>query len=208
LRSFLLDLLKKQNEILESDFNKIKEKFKSIRIMDSTSYELPDNLKEYYRGNCGGASEAAAKLHLEYDLLTGSFVNLELTQGTKNNGDYMWDVMYSFEKGDLSIRDLGYYSSLAFSRMSNKGIFFISKIKSSTVLYSDNPDYLHYRDGSRKYKEGEPFLIDIKKVQSPLAEGETIELLNILLGKTHKTPIRLIVSILPEEVKAQRQKKR
>lgn len=208
LRSFLLELIKKQNEVLESEFDKIKEKFRSIRIMDSTSYELPDNLKGFYRGNGGGASEAAAKLHLEYDLLTGSFVNLEVTQGTKNDGDYMWDIMYSLEKGDLCIRDLGYFSSLAFEKMSSKGVYFISKVKSSTLLYSDNPELLHYCDDSRKYKEGEPFILDIKKIHSPLAEGETIELSNILLGKTHKTPIRLIITKLPEEVKAKRQMKR
>jgi len=208
LKSFLFDLLKKQSNVLDTDFDTIKEKFKRIRIMDSTTFSLPGNLMSFYRGNGGGASEAAVKVNLEYDLLTASFVNLKVTEGTENDGNFMWDVMHTFEKGDLCIRDLGYYSSLSFNKMNSNGIFFISKIKSSSTMYSDNLEYLCYRDGACRYIEGEPFRIDIKKVHTPLAEGETIELSNILLGRTHKTPIRLIVTKLPEDVKMNRQKKR
>lgn len=76
------------------------------------------------------------------------------------------------------------------------------------LKYRHNSELLHYSDGFLRYKEGEPFLLYIKKIHSPLAEGETIELSNILIGKTHKTTIKLIVSKLSEEVKAKRQKKR
>ncbi|HEY8890764.1 MAG TPA: IS4 family transposase [Clostridium sp.] len=207
LKEILLNLLSKQDNMFETTLNSVKNKFKKIRIMDSTHYSLPDNFKDKYVGNGGSASEAAAKIHLEYDLLTGAFLNLKVTSGTKNDADYMLDIIHTVDEGDLCLRDLGYYSMYCFDKLVQKKAFFISKIKSTTCLYSTNPEYRCYSTYSGEKKE-ESFKIDIKKVLEPLEEGQIIELSDIQIGKTHKINSRVIVTKLLEKVKEERRMRR
>lgn len=207
LKEFLLNLISKQDNMFESTLNSVKSKFNKIRVMDSTHYSLPESFKDKYVGNGGSASKAAAKIHLEYDLLTGAFLNLKVTSGTKNDADYMLDIIHTVEKGDLCLRDLGYYSMYCFEKLVQKQAFFISKIKSTTCLYSANPEHRCYSSNSGEKKE-ESFKIDIKKVLEPLEEGQIIELSDIQIGKTHKINSRVIVTKLLEKVKEERKARR
>ena len=84
----------------ETTLNSVRNKFNKIRIMDSTHYSLPDNFQNNYVGNGGSASNAAVKIHLEYDLLTGAFLNLELTSGTRSDAEYRCYSTYDDEKGE------------------------------------------------------------------------------------------------------------
>jgi hypothetical protein len=175
--------------------------------MDSTHYSLPDNFKNNYVGNGGSASDAAAKIHLEYDLLTGAFLNLKVTSGTKNDADYMLNIIHTVDKGDLCLRDLGYYSMYCFEKLVQKQAYFISKVKSTTNLYSTNPEYRRYSTNSDEKKE-ESLKINIEKVLEPLEEGQIIELSDIQIGKTHKINSRVIITKLVEKVKAERKERR
>ena len=83
MKSFFLKVMIQQNKILEDNFDEFKKVFSRIRILDSTHYSLPENLQEYYCGNGVGVSKAAVKLYLEFDLLTGTFINLGVSSGTK-----------------------------------------------------------------------------------------------------------------------------
>ena len=60
-------------------------KFTSVRIGDSSTIALPDELADQFPG-CGGilcAGLAAMKIHLLWDLLTGSILQLRITPGTQ-----------------------------------------------------------------------------------------------------------------------------
>jgi Transposase DDE domain len=52
--------------------------FQRIRILDSTIFQVPDSFAEYYPGSAG------IKIQLEYDLLSGKFLNLQV-EPRKNN---------------------------------------------------------------------------------------------------------------------------
>jgi len=45
--------------------------FKHIRILDSTTFQLPDKFSSHYQGSGGSSHTAGVKIQLEYDLLSG-----------------------------------------------------------------------------------------------------------------------------------------
>jgi len=180
--------------------------FKRIRIMDSSRIELPAKFREIYGGNGGGASKAAAKFNVEYDLLTGEFNNVGFFSGTKSDPACMHEVIDDVEAGDLCIKDLGYFNLKVFGEINKKDAYYISKIKSTTSVYSDNDDYEKYYYNTKR--NSEPRKIDIAKVTETLCEGESIELDNIYIGQAHSIKSRLIITKLPKEIKENRRKKR
>jgi hypothetical protein len=206
MKSFFFKTMIQQDEILKDNFQELRKNFSSIRILDSTHYSLPEKFKEHYIGNGGGASKAAVKVHLEFDLLTGNFINLGVSSGTKNDMDYGWDILNTIRKKDLCIRDLGYFSTLHFKKQTERGSYYISKIKSNTKIYSYNEKYSKF--SSKEYKKGELFEIDIAKISQMLSPNKTFELADILIGKTHLCKNRLIITKLSEEIKKEREEKR
>lgn len=50
--------------------------FKHIRILDSTTFQLPDKFSSHYQGSGGSSHTAGVKIQLEYDLLSGKFLHV------------------------------------------------------------------------------------------------------------------------------------
>ncbi|MBU3090475.1 transposase, partial [Clostridium gasigenes] len=84
--------------------------------------------------------------------------------------------------------------------------YYLSKIRSTTAIYikNDNPEIMS--NGNVK-KDSLYKRVDIQEIVKPLAEGETIELLDIYIGKNNKFKTRLIVTKLTAECNKQREKK-
>jgi hypothetical protein len=57
--------------------------FLRIRILDSTTFQVPDSLTEHYPGAGGCGHTAGVKIQLEYDLHSGQFLNMDLEQGKR-----------------------------------------------------------------------------------------------------------------------------
>ncbi len=57
--------------------------FLRIRILDSTTFQVPDSLTEHYprAGGCGHT--AGVKIQLEYDLHSGQFLNMDIGAGRR-----------------------------------------------------------------------------------------------------------------------------
>jgi hypothetical protein len=54
--------------------------YRSIRIKDSTSFQLPENLAEFFPGNGGNSSDAVARIQYEFDLKNGKILEMEQTK--------------------------------------------------------------------------------------------------------------------------------
>ena len=80
--------------------------FKRIRILDATVFQLPDSFATDYQGSGGSSNTAGVKIQLEYDLLSGQFLNVQLGPGKNNDKTYGTDCLESVEAGDLCLRDL------------------------------------------------------------------------------------------------------
>jgi hypothetical protein len=206
IRSIFQEMLKMQNKVLNNNEHLLKSHFKAIKIADSTVLPLPKHLKSTYRG-CGGSSaEAAAKIQLEYELFTGSFTQCEIFEGVSSDMDYLPTLEKGIEEKELHLKDLGYFKVEHLKFIESFKAYYISKLKSTTTIYvkNENPEIMS--NGKVKktslYKK-----VDIEEIVKPLAEGETIEILDIYIGKINKIKTRLIVTKLTKECKAKREEK-
>ena len=57
---------------------KYQDVFTRIRILDSTTFQVPDSLAVHYPGSGGSSHAAGVKIQLEYDLHSGPFLNVEV----------------------------------------------------------------------------------------------------------------------------------
>ena len=180
--------------------------FDRILINDSTSYSLPTQFHDEFKGSGGISSKSALKIQLQYDLLSGNFLTCDIGDVTTSDGRYV-EVMNEYtRKNDLRLADLGYYSINYLKQIHDKKAFFISKIKSTTLLYFKNPNPEKNAKG-KLLKSSEYIKIDIFEIIKPLAHGQTIELKDIYIGSKKHIKTRLIITKLSEENKKKRHDK-
>ncbi|MCP8971387.1 IS4 family transposase [Ectobacillus ponti] len=154
--------------------------FSRIRILDSTSFQLPASYASAYRGSGGGGSEAGVKIQLEYELLSGTFLELEANHGVSSDAKYGQTRIATLQPGDLVLRDLGYYYIADLERITEKGAYYISRIRWNTQVY-------------QKDEGGEWTLLHIENLTKHLREGETLELPEVYIGFEYKHQTRLIL---------------
>ncbi|MEK4503485.1 IS4 family transposase [Bacillus sp. FSL R12-0069] len=131
--------------------------FKRIRVLDSTTFQLPDKFSSHYQGSGGSSHTAGVKIQLEYDLLSGKFLHVYVGEGRGNDKTFGSTSLQSMQPKDLFIRDLGYFDLHDLQKIHDKGGYYVSRLKLNSRIYckNDNPDY--FRNGTVKkgitYKE-------------------------------------------------------
>lgn len=168
--------------------------YNRICIKDSTRFNVPNRLSGYYKGFGGniGSTNATVCIQYEYDARSGKILSLEITPGTRNDQTDAQETIAGVENGDLILRDLGYYSLPTLANIEKSAAFFISRLGSKTKIYeTDSSDEVNF-----------------KKLYADMHERKaTIMEISILAGKKEKMPLRMITSIIPEEVYKQRIRK-
>lgn len=112
--------------------------FRNIFIQDSTSIKLKGNLSKYYPGNQNKypkKKKSVLKIQTIYNLVNRSFRSFELTSFRANDQSRSKDILEFASKGDLVIRDQGYFSFEIFKKMIAIGIFFISRLRYGIAIY-------------------------------------------------------------------------
>ena len=165
--------------------------FNKVWIEDSTSCELDEKLAGAYKGSGGSASKAGYKIHLIWEVISGSIKNLKITKSSTADQSMAAGILNLVSAGDLIIRDLGYYVLSIFRKIADKKAFFLSRLKQNTNMYTT--------DG----KEIE----DITKYINKHFPKHSIIGLDVLIGAAEKLPVRLVVYRAPEEVVNQRRRK-
>ncbi|WP_392486708.1 IS4 family transposase [Haloimpatiens sp. FM7315] len=204
MRQIFVELLCKQNKLLENEKNNLKILFNRVILNDATSFILPKEFKEEFKGSGGSASGAAVKIQLQYELLTGQFMCCDIEKGSRNDADYLGTMSKYIKPKDLKLADLGYYKVSYLKEIDDKKAFFISKIKSDTRIYKKNPNPERHKNGNIK-KSTQYIKIDISELITPLREGESIELKDIYIGSKKHLKARLIVTKLTSENKKKRE---
>lgn len=198
------EMLLSQNKIFSENNRNLF--FDRILINDSTSFSLPPQYHEQFRGSGGISSKSAIKIQLQYDLLSGNFLTCDIGDVGTSDGRYV-EIMDKYtRKNDLRLADLGYFTIEYLKQIHNKNAFFISKIKSTTLLYIKNPNPKIDTKG-KVLKSSEYIKIDIFELIKPLASGQTIELKDIYIGSKKHIKTRLIITKLSEENKRKRNDK-
>lgn len=158
------------------------QQFTAVLIGDASTIALPDELADLFKG-CGGsegASRAALKLQVLWDLKTGTLAQLHVEPG-KASDTKSPVAQAEAQPGELFVFDLGYFD---LSRMVNthaRGGKFISRLLHGTDLFDAQGKPLDLRAYLRGQTEG---LVDRE----------------VLLGASTKLPCRLVAVRVPREV--------
>lgn len=185
---FLLEkeLKRKFDNMIEP---KIFKDFKNVYLQDATHFSMPSVLFPLFPGSYSKNGNAAtAKVQATFNLLKGSFSNFHISSYRDNDKKDAHRIIGTLflKKGDLIIRDLGYFSLVSFQKMLDKGIYFLSRLQFNVIIYDEN---------EKK--------IDLVKL---LKKKKSIDM-TILLGKKQKAKCRLVVQPIPDSIANERRRK-
>ena len=164
------------------------QRFNAVLVMDSSTIMLPDALGEIWTG-CGGRGsfgQSALKLQVRLDLTTGRMLGPLLDQGRTPDSNSLAQSA-PLPSGALRIADLGYYRLDTFREIGQQGGYFRSRYQAGTKLYLPDGTALDL----------------VKLLSNPAATGIDRP---VLLGGTHRLPVRLLAAKAPPEVSAQRRR--
>ena len=167
--------------------------FNRVLIKDSTKFDLPRRLKDDFLGFGGKiTSEAGISIQYEYDLKDGRLHDFDFTSSRKNDVQDAKKNVKKVKKGDLVLRDLGYFSSPVLEEFDLNGAFYLSRIKSQIEVFDETDQ-----------------AISFKKLL-PMIRRKKLNRMNInaTIGHKKKLPVRLIVEVVPDDVYQERVRKR
>jgi hypothetical protein len=167
-------------------------KFTRVRIKDGTRFDLPKRLKDHFKGFGGkNASEAGVCIQFEFDLKTGSILEIELTDANKPDNKDVSIKAENIKKGELVIRDLGYFMLDAVEKIIKKEAYIISRLNAKAKVYEPNGEEISF-----------------EKVYQWMSENKITHFeKSVLIGQKCKIPIRLILNIVPEDEYKKRMRK-
>ena len=150
-------------------------------MQDSTWITLLDELHTIWKGaSCRTQkNKAALKLQVRFDVLTGTFQHFQLTDGTTADAKAE-EQFQPLPAGSLRLADLGYFSLAEFERLTQAGVFWITKFKAGCSLFDE---------------QQEPFCL-----QKRLA-SETSDTVNLscFIGASKRLPAHLVALRISEE---------
>lgn len=176
------------NKALPSELSKA---FSAIRIMDSTEFKLPANLAKEFPGYGGDGTDACAAIQFEYDIFSSQVKCLSLENGRLSDKTYADSRMENIQKGELILRDLGYYSIDSYEKIETRGGFYISRLKAQVSIYG-------------KTEEGYEQLNWSEIIEWIKESNEKYFDRVVYIGSEHKKPVRLMAWLLDEEAQKKR----
>lgn len=156
-------------------------RFEQVRVMDSTTVTLPEELATMWAG-CEGS---AVKISLDWDLRQGALHAVHL-HAAREHDQQAPLAQAPLPPDTLRLADLGYFKLDRLQRMANEQVFWVTRYKQRTAFYDetghrlDLVERLHAHPGS---------MLDFP----------------IYLGANHRIPCRLLALRVPDEVLQQRQ---
>ena len=111
--------------------------FKRVLVHDSTIQSLPRVLAPFFPGSCDQKSKTRAALRIQWvcDLLAGSLLQLTLCGYRRNDQAAAGDILSIAKKGDLLLRDLGYFSVQVLAQLMAQGSFFLTRLRNGVLLF-------------------------------------------------------------------------
>ena len=191
---FVRSILEEQfnNQIGQSLDNGFLENFTRVSIKDGTRFDLPQRLKDMFPGFGGKiTSEAAVCIQYEFDLKNGKMLDFDITSAKRTDYQDAKEKTTGIEKGDLIIRDLGYFSSEVLESIIKREAFIISKLKTSMTVYDESMNEINF---SKLYSK-------------MICNKQSHAHMKVFIGEKKKIPIRLIIDLVPEDVYQKRVRK-
>ena len=143
--SFLLGVVK---ELLTNHSADVLAEFESagftrILVEDSSTLRLPKTNAELFpaHGN-GSGTTAGVKCNLCYDMLSQNPVSFDLYCATEQDRVIGKETLAQARKGDLVMRDMGYFDLSEFSYLEGVGAYWFTRVPLSVNLVSSSGDTL------------------------------------------------------------------
>lgn len=161
---------------------------KRIRIKDSTSFQVPEHLKDLYPGSGGRTSKACLKIQFEYDIKTGEVIELSVGSFTNTDLNNSYQTAGNIENSDLLIRDLGYISLQFLETIQSKHAYYLNRIKSNVNIWQ--------KDQHERF-----VLLNLEKIERKMRRSKIKTMgFEVYLGEEKKVKSRLIIEILPKDI--------
>jgi len=114
--------------------------FRRVLLHDSTVQALPDHLADLFPGGGNQRQKKWASLKIQFiaDLLNATLVHCSLSGFTRNDQAAAPDILAVAQRGDLIIRDLGYFALSVLAALQLKGAAFLSRFKHGVGVYDLN----------------------------------------------------------------------
>jgi hypothetical protein len=158
------------------------QRFSAVFVGDASTIALPDELAHLFAG-CGGsegASRAALKLQVLWDLKTGQLAQLHVEPGKASDARSPI-ARAEAQPGELFVFDLGYFDLSRFAQTHARGAKFLSRLLHGADVFDTRGEPLNLCAHLRGQTGG---LVDEE----------------ILLGASAKLPCRLVAVRVPQEV--------
>ena len=153
------------------------EEFSGVFVQDSTYIRLPDELHETWKGSPkkNHPQKAGLKLHLRFDVLTGSFQHFQLTEGMTADSTAI-KTSQPLPHRSLHLADLAYFSLDALEKLTEDGVYWISRLKANSYLSDETGARLDL-ENMLKVSEENTF------ISKPIRIGKTKQLQGYLIAQ-------------------------
>lgn len=186
VKALVNEVIKRQAK--EQVKHKLFRSFGNVWLHDSTTLNLPAILFRRFKGvTVLGEKKATAKLNIVVNAVNGFCPLMSWSGYRTTEQELAPDIMKVVEPTDLVIRDLGYFVLSVFKEMHSKGVYFLSRWRNRTNLYS-------MKDGKR---------INLRS----LLRGKCHLDMQLLCGETKQVAVRFVAIKLPEAVANARRRK-
>ena len=109
--------------------------FNALYLLDSTSFDCPESLKELFP-SCGGAGSAAnVKVLLRYELIAGRLEPLHLLAGKRSDQGQALKAAERLLEGQLQLQDKGFYDAKAWQAAQQRGAYLLMPLTHSVSLW-------------------------------------------------------------------------
>ena len=151
--------------------------FGKVLLQDSTTLRLPQILSAMFPGNHSrGEQKAVARIQSIFDIKAMRFIKFSLTGFTQNDQSDSANILPLVKKGDLVIRDLGYFSLAVFEKLIKAEVHFLSRLRFGVTITD---------------KGGQPILLkDLLKQKRGTDKW-------VYIGSKNKVLVRLVMIPVP-----------
>lgn len=165
--------------------------FQRIIIEDGSVLPLHPRLAERFRGAVNQHGQTAAlRLRWAFDWFTGETIDAELHHWRDNDMSTAFDLLAYLKKGDLVLRDMGYFCLQGFHEIIEIGAFFITRLPEGTVV-----------------TDGEATRIDLlRRLRKAGREGQTLCEAQVKVGRDNPVEGRLAAAKIDPAKAAQRKR--
>ncbi len=161
--------------------------FGKVLLQDSTTLRLPQVLSDMFPGNhCRGEQKAVARIQSIFDIKAMRFIDFSLGAFTQNDQSASGSILPLVKKGDLVIRDLGYFSLAVFEKLIKAQVHLLSRLRYGVTITD---------------KQGQPILLkDLLKQKRGTDKW-------VYIGSEKKVLVRLVMIPAPAAQAAEKIRK-